>query len=89
MEKQRRPKPKALDRGQYRLAVYFIDHQSKDGKAYYFHSNQAQDKQGISVARLKRLVTQNWAGKVSWAGLYKNNDLMYEFKLEDNQWQSC
>ena len=52
-----RPKPKAADRGRFRLAVYFVNHQSGSGRAYYFHSNRSQDAMGVSANRLKRLVT--------------------------------
>ena len=82
-----RPKPKAADRGRFRLAVYFVNHQSGSGRAYYFHSNRSQDAMGVSANRLKRLVTQKWDGKVNWAGLYENNHLIAEYKLENNEWQ--
>ncbi len=82
---QKPRKATAGDRGAYRLGVFFVDHKSKDGQAYYFYSNQAQDRANTSANRLKQLVAVKWKGKVNWAGLYHHNEQIAEYK--DGVWQ--
>ncbi len=77
-------KPKAADRGAYRLGVFFVDHKSDDGRAFYFYSNSAQDRANTSINRLKQLVAVKWKGKVNWAGLYYNHEQIAEYK--DGVW---
>lgn len=85
---QRRPRPKASDKGDYKLAVYFIDHRQPHGKPYYFYSKKSQDKAGTAANRLKQLVfSTNFKDKVNWAGLYHTGTLIATYKREDNQWQ--
>lgn len=81
-------KPKASDKGEWKLGVYFVNHNQAQARAYYFYSNKAQDKAGTSAGRLKKMVlSKNWEGKVNWAGLYHNGALMATFKREDGVWQ--
>lgn len=77
-------KAKAADRGRWKIGVYFVDHKSPSGAAYYFHSNKSQDNSGISANRLKKLVANTWKGKVNWAGLYEDNVLKAEYR--DGEW---
>lgn len=80
-------KPKAADRGAWKLGVYFVTHQQAHARAYYFFSNKAQDKAGTAAGRLKKLVlNKKWEGKVNWAGLYHNGTLMATFKREEGVW---
>ncbi|MEZ4991870.1 MAG: hypothetical protein R2824_15725 [Saprospiraceae bacterium] len=88
MHQQTQARPKASDKGRFKLGVYFITHESHDGKAKYFHSNKSQDKRGISVNRLKKLVLDRWRGKVNWAAIYENGHMISEFKLENGVWEA-
>ena len=85
---QRKTRPKASDKGRYKLAVYFIVHESSDGTPRYFWSNKSQDRRGLSINRLKKLVIDKWKGKVNWAGLYEDGRMIAEFKLDYGQWES-
>lgn len=86
-QRQRVRKPKAADKGRYKLAVYFHDHDDKNGRAKYFWSNAQQDKKGVSINRLKRMVTVKWQGKVNWAAIYENGAPICKFN-EETQWQT-
>lgn len=83
--RQRVRKPKAADKGRYKLGVYFHNHDDKNGRAKYFWSNTQQDKKGISVNRLKKMVTVKWQGKVNWAAIYENGIQVCKFN-EETQW---
>jgi len=83
--KKRRPKDA---KGIHKLAVFFLDHRHPKGHAYYFYSTIRQDQNGSARRRLKYLVSEKWAGKVNWAGLYVYNQLDEEFKIAENEWQS-
>lgn len=73
-------KPKATDKGQYKIAIFFIDHKLPTGRAFTMHSNKSQDHRNISANRFKRMVTVGkFAGTVNWAGLYQNEWLIAEF----------
>ena len=86
-KKKRRPNDA---KGIYKLAVFFLErlHRQPEGKPYYFLSTRRQDQNNTAKKRLKYLVSEKWAGKVNWAGLYENNQLIEEFKIEANLWQS-
>ncbi len=84
-QKKRRPRDA---KGVHKLAVFFLDHRQIEGKPYYFRSTRRQDLNSTAKKRLKYLVSTKWAGKVNWAGLYENNQLIAEFKIADNLWQS-
>lgn len=85
---QRKQRPKASDRGRYKLAVYFKHHHSHDGSAYYFWSNASQDKANTSVNRFKKLISTKWTGKVNWAGIYENGTLIHEYSEEKGGWHT-
>ncbi len=87
MQTARTRKPKAADRGRYKLAVYFIDHKEVNGKPYYFHSTARQDKNNISLNRFKRMVTKKWSGRINWAAIYENEVMICEFKDEQTGWE--
>lgn len=88
MQQQRQARPKASDKGRYKLAVYFVDHRSDSGQAMYFHSNLSQDKRGLSVNRFKKLVLEKWRNKVNWAAIYEDGRMISEFKLENGVWEA-
>lgn len=81
--RKRRPRDQ---RGIHKLAVFFLDHRQPQGKAYCYYSTIRQDQNSNAKSRLKYLVNKKWQGKVSWAGLYVNNQLIEEFKIGENQW---
>jgi len=89
-ETRSRPaKSKATERGDFKLGVYFINHQQPQSKAYYFFSKKSQDRAGTAASHLKKLVfSKNWVGKVNWAGLYQNGVLLATFNREDGIWQN-
>ncbi len=87
MHRKRSKQPAKSARGIYKLAIYFVDHKHPTGQAYYFYSTERQDQNRTGQRRLKYLVTKKWAGLVSWAGLYLQNQLIEEFKIADNRWQ--
>lgn len=82
---RRQAKPKAADRGRYKLAVYFHDHDDANGRAKYFWSNAQQDKKGVSLNRLKKMITNKWKGLVNWAAIYENGVQVCKFS-EETQW---
>ncbi len=84
----RLPKKKS-PKGNFKLAVYFHNHQEKNDKPYVFWSNPAHDKRDVSLPRLQKLVTEKWKGKVKWAGLYdcthdKFGPMLYQFKSDQS-----
>lgn len=68
--------------------MYFLEHKSSTGRAFYFWSNKAQDRNGASANRFKRLVSATWKGRVQWAGLYHNDVLLYEYKSDTGEWET-
>ncbi len=86
-QRPRAAKPKASDKGRFKLAIYFHEHEDKNGRAKYFWSKLQQDKNGTSVNRLKKLVTVKWKGKVNWASIYENGTQICKFN-EETQWQT-
>jgi hypothetical protein len=87
-QQQRPPRPKAADKGRYKLAVYFINHRDDNGRPKYFHSNLSQDRRNTSVNRLKKLVLDKWRGKVNWAAIYEHGNMISEFKNENGVWET-
>lgn len=85
---QPKQRPKAADKGRYKLAIYFVDHQSSNGKPYYFYSNKRQDTKGTAINRLKLLVSKKWENKVNWAAIYEHDRMAYEFKDRDTGWET-
>ncbi len=83
--KQRKRRPRD-QKGIHRLGVFFLNHRHPTGKAYYFNSTIRQDQNGNAISRFKYLVEKKWQGKVSWAGIYRHNQLIEEFKIGENQW---
>lgn len=88
LQEQRQARPKASDKGRYKLAVYFIDHQDGNGRPKYFHSNMTQDRRNVSVNRFKRLVLDKWQNKVNWAAIYEHGRMVGEFKKENGVWEA-
>ncbi|MEL6355661.1 MAG: hypothetical protein AAFQ37_01895 [Bacteroidota bacterium] len=75
--------------GHYKLAVYFIDHQDVNGRPKTFWSHRNHDKTGISLNRLKQLVSNRWQGKVAWAALYDCRQSRFGEKIaefKDGSW---
>jgi hypothetical protein len=82
---QRKPKAKAVDKGEYKLGVFFKDHKIPNGNAWYGYSNKNQDKNNVSVNRFKALVSRGiFKDKVNWAGIYHLDHLIWEYK--DGVW---
>ncbi len=82
----RRVRPK----GRYKLAIFFIDHRIPSGKACCHYSTPNQDRYGKSLNRLKYLINggyKKYEGKVDWAAIYENGEMLMEFKdhKENNQ----
>jgi hypothetical protein len=73
-------KPKASDRGEYKIAIFFINHSLPTGRAFTMRSNKSQDQRNLSANRFKRMVSVGkFSGTVNWAGLYHNEWLVAEF----------
>lgn len=76
--------------GEYKLSVYFIDHKDDNGRPKTFWSHKNHDKTGVSLNRLRGLVTNLWKGKVAWAAIYhcppgtRFGERIAEFK--DERW---
>lgn len=78
-------KPKASDRGQIKIAIFFIDHKLPTGRAFTMHSNRSQDNRNLAVNRFKRMVSiGKFSGTVNWAGIYQNEWLIAEYKEKED-----
>ena len=79
---QRKTKPKACDKGRFKLGVRFLNNLDK---VHYFWSNQNQDTRGVSAYRFRQLVLTkpDWIGKIAWAAIYDAGQRIHEFTLDD------
>ena len=81
----RSTKPKACDKGRYKLGVRFLNNLDK---VFYFWSNANQDTRGVSAFRFRQMVLTkpDWAGKIAWAAIYADGQRIHEFNL-DQGWR--
>ncbi len=79
---QRKTKPKACDKGHFKLGVRFLNNLDQ---VHYFWSNQNQDSRGVSAYRFRQLVLTkpDWIGKIAWAAIYNEGQRIHEFTLDD------
>ena len=79
---QRKTKPKACDKGRFKLGVRFLNNLDQ---VHYFWSNQNQDSRGVSAYRFRQLVLTkpDWIGKIAWAAIYNDGQRIQEFTLDD------
>ena len=75
-------KPKACDKGRFKLGVRFLNNLDK---VHYFWSNQNQDSRGVSAYRFRQLVLSKpeWIGKIAWAAIYNDGQRIHEFNFDD------
>jgi hypothetical protein len=84
-------KPKASDKGRYRCAVFFKDHRIPNGNAFVMWSNKNQDNRNVSVNSFKQKILrgEKFEGKVNWAGIYENGNLIWEYKDDAKTWAAA
>ena len=82
---QRKNKPKACDKGRFKLGVRFLNNLEK---VHYFWSNRNQDTRGVSAFRFRQLVLSKpeWIGKIAWAAIYDDGQRIHEF-APDHGWR--
>lgn len=76
-----------LNRGRYKLAIYFKNHRDANGRPKYYHSTKQQDQRGKSIPRFTKKLVLDRRNQIAWAGLYEDKRQIMEFREANNEWK--